>query len=441
LWRGPLESLEGKPIRRVQCPRSPGVEPSEQAEYQTLRIVYLNPVGVIGGAERCLLAIMGSLREFQPHTDLHLIAATDGPLLSQARDLGVEVHRLPMPNAIADLGDFGLQGRRRLGAALSLARRSLPAGLATRRYVQQLRRLLQELQPSLVHSNGIKTHLLARLAVPKGSPIVWHVHDFLSLRPLVARALRWASGRTAAAVAVSQAVADDARTVLGELPIEVVYNATDTTAFSPGPSDGERLDALAGWGPAPPGTLRVGLIATYARWKGQDLFLRAITQLPHVLLHQAVRFYIIGGPIYRTAKSQFSEDELRRLAAELKIVHQVGFIGFQANVAEVYRALDVVIHASTQPEPFGLTIVEAMACAKPVIVTQTGGAAELFQNDHDAVGVPPGDEAALATAIYELVTNPARRQRLGAQARQTAVTRFSRPRLGPEMAAVYQRLV
>jgi glycosyltransferase involved in cell wall biosynthesis len=404
-----------------------------------LRIVYLNPVGVIGGAERCLLAILGSLRETRPNADRHLIAATDGPLLSEARDLGVNVHLLPMPDAMAELGDFGFQGRGRLGTALALARRSLPAGLATRRYLKQLRRTLQELQPTLVHSNGIKTHLLARLAVPRGVPLVWHLHDFLSFRPVVARMLRWASRRTRAAIAVSRAVEADARAVLGKLPIEVVYNAIDTAAFAPAPADGRRLDELAGWPNPAPDTLRVGLIATYARWKGQDLFLKAIARLAPALDHR-IRFYIIGGPIYRTLKSQFTESELRALAADLKIADRVGFIGFQADVAAIYRALDVVVHASTQPEPFGLTIVEAMACAKPVIVARTGGAAELFRPDHDAVGVPPGDDAALATAIQELIAHPERRQLLGNQARQTAVERFSRQRLGREVLAVYQRL-
>jgi len=80
----------------------------------------------------------------------------------------------------------------------------------------------------------------------------------------------------------------------------------------------------------------------------------------------------------------------------MKIENRVGFVPFQDNPADVYRALDIVVHASTKPEPFGRTIVEAMACGKPVIAAQTGGAAELFTHDHDAVGVPPGDPAALA---------------------------------------------
>src|SRR5712692_6438072 len=118
----------------------------------------------------------------------------------------------------------------------------------------------------------------------------------------------------------------------------------------------------------------------------------------------------------------------------------MGFIGFQEHLAPIYQALDVVVHASTQPEPFGLTIVEAMACARPVIVSRAGGAAELFTHDHDAVGVPPGDAAALAAAMSDLIHDRERRQRLAENAVRTARERFDRNRLGPCILKLYQEI-
>jgi glycosyltransferase involved in cell wall biosynthesis len=81
-----------------------------------------------------------------------------------------------------------------------------------------------------------------------------------------------------------------------------------------------------------------------------------------------------------------------------------------------------------------------MATGCAVIVSNAGGAAELFTDDHDAVGVPPGDVAALAAVIRELINDPERRHRLGAAARCTAVERFSRERLGPLILAAYRYL-
>ncbi len=86
----------------------------------------------------------------------------------------------------------------------------------------------------------------------------------------------------------------------------------------------------------------------------------------------------------------------------------------------------------------GRTIAEAMACGRAVIVSNAGGAAELFTHNHDAVGVPPGDADALAAAIRELADDPARRDRLDAAARRTAVERFARERLGPQVLDAYR---
>ena len=71
----------------------------------------------------------------------------------------------------------------------------------------------------------------------------------------------------------------------------VVYNAIDTVRFAPGVGDGARLDGLAGLPAALEGTVRLGLVATYARWKGQDLFMMAIGRVQSV---RPARFYIVG---------------------------------------------------------------------------------------------------------------------------------------------------
>ena len=105
----------------------------------------------------------------------------------------------------------------------------------------------------------------------------------------------------------------------------------------------------------------------------------------------------------------------------------------------MYRSLDVVVHASTRPEPFGLTIAEGMACGRAVVAARTGGAAELFTPDQDAVAAPPGDATALAEALGHLIDRPSLRQSLGAEARRTAAARFARGPLGPRMLAAYRR--
>jgi glycosyltransferase involved in cell wall biosynthesis len=403
-----------------------------------VKVLFLNPVGTVGGAERVLLDLIASLRAAVPSAALHLVAAADGPLIDAARSLGATARVLALPASAGEVGDSGLAGGP-ARAALALLGRAPAAAWAAWRHGRRLRRLVEEVRPDVVHSNGIKCHLLTRLARLRATPVVWHLHDFLGRRPLMARGLRWASGAASGAVAVSRAVAQDARTVLGPVPVAVVANGVDTGRFAPGPGDGARLDRLAHLPAAGPEVVRVGLVAAFARWKGQDVFLRAAERVSALVPGREVRFYVVGGPIYRTRGSQWSEGELRRQGAGLLAAGRLGFAGFQEETAAVYRALDVVVHASTQPEPFGLTIAEAMACGRAVVVARAGGAAELFTPDHDAVGVPPGDAAALAAAVAGLVNDAARRGRLGAAARRTAVERFRRERLGPQVLDAYRR--
>jgi glycosyltransferase involved in cell wall biosynthesis len=402
-----------------------------------MRVVYLNPVGQLGGAELSLLDLMTSVAGAIPHLERHLIVAGDGPLIARAEAIGVKVHLLPLPEALASLGDFALRDRGRLGKIGAILFRAMPAGLCARRYTIRLSNLLRQLDPTIVHSNGIKTHLLLKLSGFRKAAVIWHVRDFYGRRPLMARALRWACGGVSRAIAISQAVGDDAEASLKGVPVTVVYNAIDSAQFAPDVGDGPRLDRLAGLSAAPQGTVRVGLVATYARWKGQDLFIRAISQIQAV--HRA-RFYIVGGPIYKTKGSQFTEKELRALAGELGVADRLAFVPFQAETATVFRALDVVIHASTLPEPFGRTIVEAMACGRAVLVSNAGGASELFTDGEDARGYMPGDRDALAHAMDRLIDSDAERLALGKRARVTAVTRYARQRLGQEIAVIYEQI-
>ena len=309
------------------------------------------------------------------------------------------------------------------------------AGPAAAAYAGALRRALGELRPDVVHANGLKMQALSAVAAPRGAAVVWHLHDYVGRRRVMAAVLRRASRRCAAAVAVSASVARDAAEALGpRLPVRVVWNAVDLARFSP---DGRAadLDAMAGVPPAPAGTVRVGLVATMGLWKGHDVFLRAVSHLPRDL---PVRAYVVGGAIYRTTGSQVSVEALRSTAASLGIADRVAFTGFVDDAAAAHRALDVVVHASTQPEPFGLVIAEGMACGRPVVASLTGGAAEIVDAGRDALGFAPGDAAALAAHLTALAGDAGMRARLGAAARASAEARFDRARQAAEMAEVYR---
>jgi glycosyltransferase involved in cell wall biosynthesis len=236
-------------------------------------------------------------------------------------------------------------------------------------------------------------------------------------------------------LANSESVAAETRARFGAgVPVHTVYNSVDLDRFTPtGPR--ANLDELAGLPPLSAGGIRVGLVGTFARWKGHSVFLDAIARLRDL---SDVRGYIIGGSIYQTDASQYPREELRARAEALGVRDAVGFTGKVDDVPSVMRALDIVVHASTEPEPFGLVIAEAMACARPVIVSRAGGAAEIAQSG--ALFHEPGDSSELAERVRELASDPARRAALGAQGREAAIRLFSRTRLRETLIPVYEAL-
>ena len=395
-----------------------------------MRIVFTNPVGVIGGAERAMLTYMTILLNQSEYSiEIFLIVGTEGELILAAEELGVQVQCLPIPEALSQLGDSAFKWNNRQKLAVFLLLRKLWKSLYDCNiYQKKFKETLIKINPDVVHSNGIKTHLIAALSTPHNIPLVWHIHDFYSYRPLIAKILKYFSHRATLGIAISQAVAQDSAQVVPELSIQTIYNTVDTIYFSPAPF-------------IPHSSLRVGLVATFARWKGQDIFLQAITTLTQDYPELEAEFYIIGGPIYKTQGSQFSQPELEELATQLGIAHRVKFLGFQNKIVDIYRWLDIVVHASTQPEPFGLAIIEAMACGKPVIVAQAGGAAELFTHNQDAIGVSPGDSQSLAQAIADLLQNPQKCQTLAKKARQTVVQHFNNQQLEQQLIKLYHQAI
>jgi glycosyltransferase involved in cell wall biosynthesis len=399
-----------------------------------MRVLYVSPASELGGSERSLLDLAVALRETAPEVAQSLLLFADGELGRRARALGMQVEVLPLPAALGQLGESSNETAG-LAYAMSLAR----AGLSVPPFLAALRGTVRRTAPDVVHTNGMKAHALALAAVPD-LPRVVHLRDFASERPLSKRLLPLFGWR-ALLVANSQAVADDALSVAPALRTRVVYNGIDLEEFRPGARDPARLSTLAGLGPPPSDVVNVGLVATYAWWKGHRRFIEAARAVVAAEPALPVRFYIIGGPIYRTTGSQLSEQDLRSAIHDHGLDSRMGLVPFQTDAAAAYRDLDVVVHASERPEPFGRTIVEAMATARAVVVARAGGARELFVEGETALGFEPGNTPALAAAISKLVRDPSLRERLGAAARSAAEVRFDRRRLGPELVAVYRELL
>jgi glycosyltransferase involved in cell wall biosynthesis len=219
------------------------------------------------------------------------------------------------------------------------------------------------------------------------------------------------------------------------VPVYTLYNSIDLDRFAP-QGDTVDLDTLGGFPPSPPGTVRIGLVATFARWKGHEIFIEAIGRLRAL---RPVRAYVIGAPIYTTRNSQFTLEELRHLVAARGLTGTVGFTGRIDDIASAMRSLDIVVHASTEREPFGLVIAEAMACGRPIVVSRAGGAGEIAKGI--ALFHTPGNAAELADCLNQLADDASLRAAIGRAGREAAIRLFSRRQLVETLVPVYETLV
>jgi glycosyltransferase involved in cell wall biosynthesis len=401
-----------------------------------MRVLFVSPLAGLGGSERSLLDLIVSLRQTLPAIGITLLLFENGELAQAARQHGVAVWIEPLPARLAALGESTVSGM-----PAHRAREFAAAAVSAPAYLARLRARVRDLAPDVIHTNGMKAHLLFG-ALFWRFPLVVHLRDFPGERPLTRHLLPWLGRRQRVLVVTnSHAVAADVATLAPRVPTRVVYNGIDTGYFTPKPGAPDRLAALANMPRTEDGTLHVGMLATYAWWKGQRLFIQAMARVLAAAPDLDLRAYVIGGPIYATRGSELGSTELERLVRSLRLERHVGFVPFQRDVAQVLQALDIVVHASIRPEPFGRTIVEAMASARPVVVSRAGGAAELFQEGSTGLGFRPGDVEDLARVLLRLLRDPELRRALGEAGRKHAVECFDRARLGREIASAYAELV
>jgi glycosyltransferase involved in cell wall biosynthesis len=401
-----------------------------------MHIVFLTTSGMIGGAERSLLDLIFSLREAQPNWQFTVIAGEAGPLSKACEEIGARALVMELASDLARLGEFGVSNSRDSKKfSAMLAGRVALGGFSALRYARRLKRLLNDLKPDLVDTNGLKMHVFAGWATPPHVPLVWHIHDYVGTRPLLVRLLRLFIRRCDAAVVNSDSVGKDFQAALApRIPIHTVCYGIDLKEFS---ADGPKLDldAACQLPPREDGLVRIGLVGTFGKHKGHHTFLEALTMLPSDL---AFRAYVVGGPLYRTDASQWSLDDLKHHVSRLGLSDRVGFTGFVSNPAAAMRSLDIVVHATTQPEPFGLVIAEAMACRRALTASRAGGAMEVFCEGVNALGHAPGDAHDLAGAIVRLAGDSNLRRTLGDAGRQTAERYFNRERLGGQLISIYR---
>ncbi|MEP7116487.1 MAG: glycosyltransferase family 4 protein [Acidobacteriota bacterium] len=198
--------------------------------------------------------------------------------------------------------------------------------------------------------------------------------------------------------------------------IRVIYDGLDPAAFTVTQSS-EALRQAWSVGPDQP---VVGIVGNIRHWKGQETVVRALIEV--VKVHPDVVCFFVGAA---TAEDQPYMDGIETLIAQAGIGKNVRFTGYQANVPSLVGMMRFLIHASVEPEPFGMVVLEAMAMRKAVVGSRAGGVVEMVLEGETGYTFPPGDAVTLAGHMLDLLGDPAKAERMGALGQQRLISEFS----------------
>ncbi len=371
-----------------------------------MKVLYVSPHAALGGAERVTMDLVAGHDRAAVAPSVCFLG--EGPLVEHCRSvLGVPTTVLPRPRL------------------RSLGQRS--------RTVRAIAELVRGEGIELVHSAMAWGHALGgRAAARAGRPAVWYQHNRASWGSAVEVSAALVKARTILANSAFTA-AEQHRVNPRRTPIRVVHYGT---ALPAEPRERRRERGRAALGLMEE-DFAVGIAARLQRWKGQDVVLRAAASL--LRARENARLLVIGGSLFDLEPEYATE--LRALAGTLGIAARVTFTGFREDVPDCLAALDVVVHASVHPEPFGLALIEAMAAGTALVAADAGAVREIVTPGADGLLVPPGDHEALAVALLALYDDREMRWRLARAGERTARERFDAAVMTRRVEALYAEIL
>jgi glycosyltransferase involved in cell wall biosynthesis len=187
----------------------------------------------------------------------------------------------------------------------------------------------------------------------------------------------------------------------------------------------------------------VGNIGRLVGWKGQDIFLRALAEVKREI--PDIKGLLVGEPDRNEMgpngePSPFYQ-HLLDLIKSLNLTDNVHFAGFRSDIPEILAAINVLVHSSTEPEPFATVVIEGMMAGRPVIAAKAGGMPEMIIDGVTGLLPPPGDPKAMAQAILFYHRDSARAKQIAQAGKQRATTDLTAERHVNEFYALYQTLL
>jgi glycosyltransferase involved in cell wall biosynthesis len=380
-----------------------------------VRVLYLNPFSQeVSGPDESLRTLLAAL--IPRGIEAHVVLPAPGPQVSRYEALGVEIHFAPLAPLRRDLS---------LRAAL------YPLQLI--RAAAAVRSIGRRVGTDLIHTN-MEVLLEGGLASRAlGVPHVLHYRgNTLDSPRWVFDALTavWTKGADHV-YCISEATAGVFRRRGRDQKVEVLYNPVDVQAFQSAPLS-EPLRATLGAGPGQP---LIGTVGRIHPRKDLETFVRAAARVG--AQGPEARFVIVGSA-EATVELSYLE-RLQALVRALGLDRRLTFAGARRDIPAVMRALDLFV-LSSRHEGFGRVVAEAMAAARPIVVTDEGAPPELVSAGRYGLCARPADADDFARQILRLLGDRAAAVDLGVAA-AAAAAQFDARTVAARVETVYQRLI
>jgi len=296
----------------------------------------------------------------------------------------------------------------------------------------RLQRLARQHGAVLLHASGPVTNIPAALAARlAGLPVVWHARNLII--PGEIDLDHYLAPLASLIIANSDAIRERFRGKHGLTAKSLtIINGVDVARFHPAVASAA-VRQQYGFGSQ---HIVAGIVGRIAPIKGHHIFTEAAAML--LPSCPALRCLIIGAGLF--PGEQEYEAQLRAAVAQQGLEDRIIFTGYQRDVRAYTAALDICVVPS-DAEPCGRVLFEAMAMAKPVIGTNTGGTPEVVEDGKTGLLIPPCDAKALAAALEHLMGDAELRRRMGAAGRRRVETHFTIEAHARRTEEAYARLL
>ncbi len=431
----------------TQFPDHPRTNAEDKKDTQTIaarHILFLDHTARWSGGEIALHRFVTAMdrSRYEPL----VVLGEEGAFAERLRRDGVRVLVEPLSDDVRETRKDSL-------GAKGFAQKLMGGGTALLRYARRIAALAKENRCELIHCNSLKSDIYGAIAGRFARlPVIWHVRDHIApqyLPTLMVRTLRALSRHLPAHVICNSRSTllslfgdDEAATARAEGAgrYTVVSDCVDETFLTvPEPAVRNEWRAVSDARP-----LYIAIIGRLTRWKGQHVFLQAAKIVRETLAKEKngaipeLRFVIAGGALFG---EDAYETEVRAQAARDLPADAVEWRGNVADVPGLLTELDLLVHASVTPEPFGQVIIEGMAAGLPVIATRGGGVPETIEHGLTGLLVPMGDANALAEALLTFLRDPRAATETGRHGWHEVRKRFLPRRTATEIEAVYDKLL